>query len=252
MTSKIFDAANALLDARRTVKPIADLPNALRPTSEDEAFAVQDQMMVAYGEIGGWKVGSPAPGATPVCAPMPRAWMAPDAPVLAAPHFRYRGLEAELAFRIGENLPPRATFYTLDEVKAAIASAHPAIEVLESAFLEPAEASRFSTMADLQNHGGFVYGPAMPDWQSIRFEGETATIAVDGSIRAEHTASAAGGDFLYSLLLWLANEGAARTGGLRAGQFVTTGSWTGVTRTSSNSTVDARFTTIGSVSLRFT
>jgi 2-keto-4-pentenoate hydratase len=251
MTTKILDAANALLDARRTLTPMADLPVELRPTDEEEAIAIQDQMMVAYGEVGGWKVGRPSPDAAPLCAPMPRAWIAPYAAVLSAPHFRFRGLEAELAFLIGEDLPPRATPYTLEEVEAAIASAHPAIEVLESAFDEPAEASRLSTMADLQNHGGFVYGPAMPGWRDIHFDGETATLAVDGSIRAEHTASAASGEFLYGLLLWLANEGAARTGGLRAGQFVTTGSWTGVTRTSSNSTVDVQFTTIGRVSLRF-
>ncbi len=251
MTSKILDAANALLDARRTLNPITDLPDELRPTTEAEAYAIQDELMLAYGEPGGWKVGSPAPGATPVCAPMPRAWIAADAAVLAAPHFRFRGLEAELAFLMGEDLLPRDTPYTLDEVKAAIASAHPAIEVLESAFTEPGEASRLSTLADLSIHGGFVYGPACPNWREIDFEGESVTLAVDGSIRAEYTASSKGGEHLYGLLHWLANEGATRTGGLRAGQFVTTGSWTGVTRTSSNSTVDVRFTTIGSVSLRF-
>jgi len=251
MTSKILDAANALLDARRTVTPIADLPDHLRPVSEAEAYAIQDELIVAYGEIGGWKVGAPTPDATPLCAPMPRAWIAPDAAVLSAAHFRFRGLEAELAFLIGGDLPQRAMPYTLDEIKDAIASAHPAIEVLESAFIEPANASRLSTMADLQNHGGFVYGPALPDWQSISFEGETAALAVDGSVRAEHTASSTSGDYLFGLLQWLANEGSARTGGLRAGQFVTTGSWTGVTRALSNSAVDVQFTTIGRVSLTF-
>jgi 2-keto-4-pentenoate hydratase len=171
--------------------------------------------------------------------------------VLSAAHFRFRGLEAELAFLMGEDLPPRGTPYTLAEIKAAIASAHPAIEVLESAFSEPASAAPLSPLADLSSHGGFVYGAVCPGWQSVDFEGETATLAVDGSIRAEHTASSASGDYLFGLLRWLANEGAARTGGLRAGQFVTTGSWTGVTRTSSNSTVDVQFMTIGRVSLTF-
>ena len=251
MTSKVLDATNALLDARRTTTPIEDLPGDVRPTTEAEAYEVQDELILAYGEIGGWKVGAPTPEATPVCAPMPRAWMAADAAVLAAPHFRYRGLEAEVAFLLGEDLPARAVPYTLDEIQAAFASAHPAIEILESAFLEPSELSSFSTLADLSTHGGFVYGPPRTDWQSLNFAGEIATLAVDGSIRAEHTASANSGEHLYRLLQWLANEGAARTGGLRAGQFVTTGSWTGVTRTSSNSTVDVHFTTLGRVSLSF-
>lgn len=251
MTPKILDAANALLDARRTVTPIGDLPDELRPTTEAEAFAIQDELIVAYGEIGGWKVGTPTPDATPLCAPMPRAWMAANAAVLAAPHFRFRGLEAELAFLIGEDLPPRATPYTLDEIEAAIASAHPAIEILESGLTEPTEAPRLSMVADLQMHGGFVYGPACPAWKTIDFAHETVTLAIDGSIRAEHTASANSGEYFLGLVLWLVNEGATRTGGLRAGQFVTTGSWTGVTRTSSDSTVDVHFTTLGRVSLVF-
>ena len=251
MTSKTLDATNALLDARRTCTPLTELPDEMRPATEAEAYAIQNELILAYGAIGGWKVGAPSPGATPVCAPMPRAWMAANAAVLAAPHFRFRGLEAEVAFLIGEDLPPRATPYTLDEVKAAIVSAHPAIEILESGFGDPTKVERLSVTADLQMHGGFVYGPPCPTWRGIDFARETATLAVDGSVRAEHTGTSTSGETLLGFVVWLANEGAARTGGLRAGQFVTTGSWTGVTRTSSNSQVDVHFTTLGRVSLTF-
>ena len=44
-----------------------------------------------------------------------------------------RGIEAEVAFRLGRDLPPRAAPYTRAEVMAALATAHPAIEVLEFA-----------------------------------------------------------------------------------------------------------------------
>jgi 2-keto-4-pentenoate hydratase len=53
------------------------------------------------------------------------------------------------------------------------------------------------------------------------------------------------------LLPWLANEGAARTGGLKAGQWVTTGSWTGVSRGMAGSSVDVNFSSAGEVDLRF-
>jgi 2-keto-4-pentenoate hydratase len=53
------------------------------------------------------------------------------------------------------------------------------------------------------------------------------------------------------LLPWLANEGAARTGGLKAGQWVTTGSWTGLALGTAGSSVDVRFSTAGEVDLRF-
>jgi 2-keto-4-pentenoate hydratase len=51
--------------------------------------------------------------------------------------------------------------------------------------------------------------------------------------------------------MYLANEGAARVGGLKRGNWITTGSWTGNTFASAGSQVNVRFSTAGSVSLRF-
>jgi 2-keto-4-pentenoate hydratase len=247
--SQLLETVNLLLDARRTAMPIAALPPELAPTTQAEAVWIQDRLLLAFGEVGGWKVGASGPEATPLCGPMPRAWMAPNAAILSAPHFRYRGLEAEIAFLLVSDLPPRADPYTRAEALAAVASCHPAIEILESAFADPAATPSLHTMADLQNHGGFVHGPACPGWQTIDFTRETVTLAIDGSIRVERTGSNRAGDLLR-LLPWLANQ-AARTGGLRAGQFITTGSWTGVTRATAGHTANARFTTAGRVSLAF-
>ena len=127
---------------------------------------------------------------------------------------RFRGLEAEIAFLIGQDLPPREKAYSRDEVVAAIASCHPAIEVIESGLLDPMKAAKLSMIADLQMHGGFVYGAGGADWQRIDFSKEHVTLAVDGVVRVERTGSNTSGD-LMRLLPWLANEGAARTGGLR-------------------------------------
>jgi 2-keto-4-pentenoate hydratase len=52
-------------------------------------------------------------------------------------------------------------------------------------------------------------------------------------------------------VLYLANEGSVRTGGLKRGGWITTGSWTGNTFAKAGSLVDVRFSTAGSVSLRF-
>ena len=48
-----------------------------------------------------------------------------------------RGVEAEIAFLIGKDLPPRPSPYTRDELVGSIASCHPAIELLESALRDP-------------------------------------------------------------------------------------------------------------------
>jgi 2-keto-4-pentenoate hydratase len=248
--AQLLSATDLLLDARRTTTPIIELPAELRPTSPEESFYIQSRLVDAYGEVGGWKVGAPSADASPVCAPMPSAWIAANASILATPHFRFRGLEAEVAFLLGDDLPVRAQAYTLDEVKQAILSCHPAIEILESGLADPTIADKLSMIADLQMHGGFVYGPAFDRWREIDFAKESVTLAIDGSIRVERTGSNTAGD-LYRLLPWLANEGAARTGGLRAGQWITTGSWTGVTTGESASAVDAHFSTLGRVSLSF-
>ena len=254
--SELASAAELLLQARRTATPIADLPAGLQPASLEEAYFVQDVMARAieneqgYG-VRGWKVGAPAPDATPIFGPMPFAWIMDNTSVLSAPRFRMRGLEAEIAFLLGQDLPPRATPYTRDEIVAAIASCHPAIEELEAGLVDPLKVARFTMIADMQMHGGFIHGPAVPDWQSIEFAKESVSLAVDGEVRVERTASNTAGTDLLRLVLFLANEGAARTGGLKRGSWITTGSWTGYTLASAGSTANVRFSTAGSVSLRF-
>src|SRR6202041_4101763 len=123
-------------------------------------------------------------------------------------------------------------------------------EGIESGLLDRMQAARMSMIADLQMHGGFVYGPAYADWQSVDFSKEKVTLSVDGVVRVERTGSNTSGD-LMRLLPWLANEGAARTGGLRAGEWITTGSWTGLSHAIAGSKVDVRFSTAGKVHLRF-
>lgn len=245
----LTETANILCDARRTKLPIADIPEHLRPVTIKEAYAVQDIVTQAYGAIGGWKVGAPNADGMPMFAPMPQIWIAEGGAVIRSR--RYRGLEAEVAFMLAKDLPPRpARAYTRKEVLDAVGSCHPAIEVLESGLTDPMRAERLSMIADLQMHGGFVYGPANPDWQKIDWSKETVTLAVDGMIRVERTGSNTAGD-LVRLLPWLANEGANRTGGLSAGQWITTGSWTGNTIAEVRSTVDVRFGSLGRVTLRF-
>lgn len=251
--AQLLEAANLLMDARRTGTPIDQLPEPLRPATLDESYLIQDQLAQAYGEIAGWKVGAPTPNATPIFAPMPQIWLTSSAAPSPHAQQRFRGVEAEVAFLLATDLPPRVTPYTRQDVYAAVASCHPAIELLESAFADPTDASlvdRFSQFADLQMHGGFAFGPACPDWQTIDFTRERVTLAIDGSVRLERTGSNTAGDLLR-LLPWLANEGATRTGGLRAGQWITTGSWTGCTRALPGSTADVQFSTLGRVTLRF-
>ena len=251
--SELLTVADLLLKARANATPVDDLPESLKATSLDEAYFVQDviaRILQPEGFID-WKVGAPAPDATPLFAPMIRAWVGTNGGTYSDQRYRLRGLEAEIAFKIGKDLPPRATAYTREELIDAIESCHPAIEELESGFAVPANVARFTMFSDLQIHGGFVPGPAVADWQKIDIAKESVALAIDGKIEVVRAASNTAGTDLLRLVLHLVNEGASRTGGLKRGAWVTTGSWTGNTFAKAGSHVSVRFSTAGAVSLNF-
>src|ERR1700722_2365366 len=106
---RLQQAAEMLLEARRTVQPIDDLQPALRPKTLEEAYLVQGLMLQALGDAGGGKVGAPTPDAKPLHAPMPLVNFARSGDRIAKEFRRMRGVEGEIAFRLGKDLPPRST-----------------------------------------------------------------------------------------------------------------------------------------------
>jgi 2-keto-4-pentenoate hydratase len=213
---------------------------------------VGDEMARDFGEIGGWKIGASSPDITPTFGPMPLALgFGSGALVLGETFRRLRGLEGEVAFLLRKDLPPRSTPYTREEVLDAVESCHPAIEVLESAFADPDQVDKLWVLADLQVNGGFVWGPPVANWQAINQAEEEAAMVVDGAVRKQGVGSNSAGHDLFRMVVWLANEGAYRTSGLKAGQWVTTGSWTGKTWASPGSEAIARFSHFGSATLSF-
>ncbi len=241
------DAAELLLAARRDPsRRLAALPDALKPADRAAAYAIQHKVAAALGPIGGWKV-SPfgADGAAPMCGALPAAGIQPAPCTLAPGPHALRIVESELCARIGTDLPPRATPYTRDEVIAAISAIHPVIEACESRFVEPTTIDMLSQIADTQSHGGLIYGPGRADWQSIDLAAVTVAQLVDGSPNAGRTGHPAGD--LVAQVVWMANEGAVWAGGLKAGQFVTCGSWTGANRVGPHAVVTTRFSGFGDV-----
>ena len=249
---RMHQAAVILLKARREVTPIHELPPKLRPHTLDEAYDLQTIMTVAMGPIGGWKVGAPSPDATPLFAAMPLWGGYAASGNRIAPSFkRLRGVEAEIAFCLGKDLPPRAKAYTREEVIEAIASAHPAIELLESAYIDPDKVDRFSMIGDLQLNGGFVHGPSVAGWKNFDLSQESVVVKIDGAVRFEGKASNPAGTDLLRLVTWLANEGSYRTRGLLSGQWITTGSWSGKALASPGSRVEIKFSRFGEVNIKF-
>ena len=244
------------LEARRMATPITQFPAGVEPVNLEEAFYTQDQMAEALEPRGSvaaraWKVGAPAADATPVFGPMIAGWIVPSESVYAGARIRLRGLEAEVAFQLAKPLPPRATHYTRAEIVAAIGSCHPVIEELESAVPFPKDAPKFTALGDLGMHGGFVYGPAVKDWQSVAIETERVTLAIDDAVEVDRVASNSAGTDLLRLVEYVANEGSSRTGGLEAGTWITTGSWTGNSFAKAGQSCQVEFAHLGRVCLRF-
>ncbi len=242
------DAARLLLSARRDPsQPIQALPEAMAPKTQEQAVLIQREIMAVLGPIGGWKVGSPSPDGPCNCSPMPLSGIrASGSKVDNAP---MRGVEAEIAVLLAHGLPAREASYTRDDVLAAVAGAHPAIEVLQSRFADPDRVNPLSNLADSLAHGAFVHGPAAPGWRDVDLAREEVVLLVNGAEVKRRQGNPAGD--MLRLLVWLANEGARWAGGLEAGQWITTGSWTGKDFVPPGARVEARFAQMGSAVVTF-
>ena len=155
-------------------------------------------------------------------------------------------VEAELAFTLAHDLPPRPAPYSEDEVTAAIASVHAAIEIIGSRYTDYRAQPPFNQLADLQNNGALIVGAGRHLESRIDQTQQTVQVFCDDVLDYEATGGNPAGD-VFRLLAWLANHAAARCGGLRAGQAVTTGSCVGVRAVAPGTRVRASFPGVGSV-----
>jgi 2-keto-4-pentenoate hydratase len=236
----VATAARLLLDARNLGVPIAALPEAARPRSIADAYAMQDAQMRELGRAGGWKVGAAAPDAEPICAPLPASLVLASPQAFAPMRFPLHLVEAEIAFTFARDLPFRAASYTVDDVVQAVASVHAAIEILASRHVDFRAQPPLAQLADFQNNGALIVGEGRTS--GTRVDQRTTTVRVDvaESPALQVTGGNAAGDVLR-LLAWLANHAASRCGGLRAGDVVTTGSCIGAYAVPPQSRVRATF-----------
>ena len=242
-------AAAALLIAARQSEPGPALPEELRPTSEAEAYAIQDAVAAQFGPVAGWKVGAASPDAEPACAPLLAGTLHESPAEFDAARFTRRGIEAEIAFRIGRDLPPRRP-YGRDEVLAAIDGAFPAIELCESRYRDPDSIDPLSMQADNNQNGALIVGTPWQDYAGLAIDRQPVTLLFDDEAVVDRTGGNTAGD-LFRLLVWLANHLPGRGQRLTEGQIVTTGSWTGIRFAGGTENVTARFPGIGDCTLSF-
>jgi 2-keto-4-pentenoate hydratase len=251
MPDPVSQAVDLLLAARRDLgHRLPGLPDQVKPKDRGTAYDIQHRIATTYSAIGGWKVGAPGPEAPPQCGALPEAGIVISPASLSSRTHVLRGIEAEIAFRMARDLPPRPGPYSRDEVIGAIEAAYPVIEVLESGYLDPDAVDPLSNLADTQSHGGLVYGAPQPFWQDIDFAAEKVEQYVDGALQMERVGNPCGD--MIRLVVWMANEGSHWAGGLKRGQFVTCGSWTGKSVVGPDSTVRVVFPSVGEVVVSYT
>ena len=170
--------------------------------------------------------------------------------MLKGPTWRLRGIEVEVGFQLGINLPPRALPYQREDLAFAIEHVMPVIEVVETRLDDWLGAGLHAQLADLLSHGALVVGrrrPFTPTWFDLsRTE---AMLRFDGQMAA-HTVGGHPSPDVGRLLVWLANHCATR-GGLRAGQIITTGSCTGMVFASPGTGVSAGIDGLGGLGVSF-
>jgi 2-keto-4-pentenoate hydratase len=242
------EEAARLLCTARGGAPVHELPPRCRPQSDPDAYEIQEAVIRQLGEpIGGWKVGAASANSAAFCAPIWTKMVRPSPAAYDAGELRLIGIEAEIAFRLGRDLPARAAVYDRAEVIAG-ASLHPAIEIVDSRYADFRSLDRLSILADNFSNGGLVHGAAVPDWEKLDLGQTAITVTEDGEPFADSAAGAARDPI--AALVEFANLINGR-GGAKAGAFVTTGSWTGMAFTKRGTRIIADFGPLGRVEVTF-
>jgi 2-keto-4-pentenoate hydratase len=245
----IDTAVSSLLQARRQGRPVP------APVLDDAtaAYAVQAAVARELDWFGGsvpcyWKSGGASRQAVPTHAPLPPdgVWTSP-AQARDWPFCR-RGIEAEIALRLGERVDAaKARSLEPAEAEALVDGMCVAIEIVDSRWLEAQEAPPFAKLADQQSHGALVLGDWRPfvarDWQA-----QECRVYIGARPEQVYRGTHSMADPAFVLLPWLRH--ATRAGAsVPAGTVVTTGTWCGLLDAGPGDMVRVAFDGIGEASV---
>src|SRR6185503_19816720 len=137
--AQIEEAVELLIAARGDHRRLDAFPPSCRPETFADGHAIQEAFVKAWSvPVAGYKIGctsaesqkflnSPGPFPGRVFAPVKLKSPAK----VAAKALHKLGVEPEFAFTMARDLPPRGAAYTRDEVAAAVATLHGAIEIVD-------------------------------------------------------------------------------------------------------------------------
>jgi 2-keto-4-pentenoate hydratase len=245
---QIASAAAMLVKARRGEQLLADLPAGARPTSVADAHAIQDAVTAVLGRpVGAFKAMAPA-NAEATRGVIYADTVHPSPARIPAAQVPQCGVEGEVAFVFRRDLPARAAAYSRDEVAAAV-DACAAIEVVTSRFQNSDAVSNMEKLADCISNGAFVHAAPAADWRNLELGKLHVTLTVNGAPVLERIGGHPTGDPL-GVAVVLANM-MREKGGVRAGQFVTCGSCTGLRYLRPGDVCGVQFEGLGAAEVTF-
>lgn len=250
----VDDIAMMLVNARRTGEALAGQPLAQALSEPAQAYAVQERVAQALGWFGDapprwWKSGGPSREAVLTHAPLPPAGVAPSPADLSTLPFHRRGIEAEIALRLGRAVDADLAA-TLDVAgaRALLDAMAVSIEIVDGRWSEGMQAPALLRLADLQTHGALVLGEWVP-WQPIQWATQRCRVRVGQRLDVQRTGTHPCGDPAWVLPAWLRH---ATRGGhtLPEGTVVTTGTWVGILDAQRGERVEVAFEGIGGAAVQ--
>ena len=255
----IEQAAALMLAAQRERKQLQDLPEACRPRTLAEAYAIQARFVAGLGGAPvGYKVAASNAAIQKrfdITEPLSgrliegRVFTSP-ATINPCALFRI-GIETEYAFRMAQDLPPAGAPYSREQVTDAVATLVPAIEVVDWRFANATGIGALLMTVDNTFGAYWVAGSPIAEWRDLDIVEAEVVTRIGGTIAATGKGANVLGDPVLSLT-WLANDLARRGERLSAGDYVTTGSCHVVATAEPGDTVTADFGPLGVVEVSFT
>lgn len=258
MTINADNAAAELIKARQGKRILDSFPGGAFPADVDAAYAVLDSIAAQMTTpVVGWKaaltndeVMAKMNATAPACGPLFEPYVAASPMTVSLPAESNRGLECEFAFRMAKTLAPRAEPYTDAEVAAAVATMHPAMEVVDVRVKDGFVNGARGIIGDFCANAALALGPGIEDWQGIDLAAKEVELRIDGAHAVTGIGSAVLGNPRNSLT-WVANFLSGRGIALEAGHIVTTGSTMGIHPAPAGSTAVGDYGDLGQVEIRF-
>lgn len=253
------EASDLLVGHWRAGTVLPALPAPLRPTTRAAGYAVQARLeALSARPLWGWKIAATSTAGqqhigvdSPLAGRILAEMVYPDGATLPFGANRMRVAEAEFAFRMARDLPPRAAPYAQAEVMAAVAALHLMVEVPDSRFADFVTAGAPQLIADNACAHQFVLGPEAPAlWRGLDLAAHAVTGEVVGRLAREGRGANVLGDPRIALT-WIANELSRHGVTLGTGQVVTTGTCLVPMEVAPGDTVRVDYGVLGSMSLRF-